>query len=98
MKERAVIIRRMLLFKKSGKFVSVQTIKAYRGRRSIAPFILNLDARWRRVINITPRPLYPHDRTPVPTGRRLGWSQRQSRRFGGETITSLAGMRTPVHV
>jgi len=50
-----------------GKFVSVQTIKAYTGSGGTIPFILNLGTRWRWVVNITLRPLYLQDRTPVPT-------------------------------
>ena len=29
--------------------------------RGIAPLILNLGTRWRRVVNFTPRPLYPRE-------------------------------------
>jgi len=30
----------------------------------MAPCILNLGARWRRVVSFTPRPLYSRERTP----------------------------------
>jgi hypothetical protein len=39
--------------------VPVHAMKAYRGRSGIAPVILNLGAKWRWVVNITPRPYYP---------------------------------------
>jgi len=38
----------------------------------IAPLILNLGTRWRRVFNLTPRPLYPEERIPVPTEQETG--------------------------
>jgi hypothetical protein len=39
---------------------------AYRRSRDIAPIILNLGARWRWVVNVTSRSLYP------PPGKKLG--------------------------
>jgi hypothetical protein len=39
-------------------------MKAYRGRRVIAPLILSLDSRPRGVVNFTFRPLYLGERTP----------------------------------
>jgi hypothetical protein len=39
---------------KSKDEVPFHTMKAYKGNRVIAPFILNLGARWRRVVSITP--------------------------------------------
>ena len=44
-----------------GEVFCVHAMKAYRGRRSIAP--LNLDTKWRRV-NFTHRPLYPRGKNP----------------------------------
>ena len=41
--------------------------KEYRGSRGIAPPILNLGIRWKRVVNFTSWPLYLRERTPVPT-------------------------------
>ena len=46
---------------------TVHFIKADRGSRGLAPLILNLGTRWRRMVNFTPRLLYPRERTPVPT-------------------------------
>ena len=51
-----------------GKGASVSVVKACRGSRGIAPRILNLSARRRGVVNITPRPLYPQKSTPLPIG------------------------------
>jgi hypothetical protein len=45
---------------------AIYAIKAYRGSRDIAPIILNLDNRYRLVVNSTPRPLYPWESDPVP--------------------------------
>jgi len=47
------------------------------------PPILNFDARWRWVVNITPLPLYPLDRTPLPIEQEAGWTQ--------ETILTIWG-------
>jgi len=40
--------------KKKGKAVPVHAMKAYGGRRCIAPLLLSLSTRWRQVVNITP--------------------------------------------
>lgn len=42
-------------------------MNAYRGSKSIAPLILYLSPIWKWVVNITPRPCHPRERTPVPT-------------------------------
>jgi hypothetical protein len=42
------------------KFTLEQTTKAQRGSS------FNLGARWWRVVNATPRQLYPRERDPVP--------------------------------
>jgi hypothetical protein len=44
--------------KAKGKVVPVHTINAYRGSRGVAPLSLNLGARWRTVVSITPRTPY----------------------------------------
>jgi len=42
-------------------------LMVYRRSRGIVPFILNLDARRRLVVNFAPRPIYPEgDELPVP--------------------------------
>ena len=49
-----------------GSFLCI--VKACGESRGIAPLILKLDIRWRAVVNITPRPLYPQKSTPLATG------------------------------
>jgi hypothetical protein len=39
-------------------------MRTYWGSGSIAPRILNLGTRWRWVVSLTHRPLYPEERTP----------------------------------
>ena len=41
-------------------------MEAYRDTGVIAPLILNFGCRWRWVVNLTPRLLYPLERTTVP--------------------------------
>jgi len=41
-------------------------MKAGRRRRVIAPLILNLDNRWRLMINFRPLALYLWERKPLP--------------------------------
>jgi hypothetical protein len=80
---------------KKGKDVPVQAMNAYRGSRHIAPLSPNFSARWRSVVNITPRQLYPtsppggcggkRERTAQhPLNTRLGRLQSQSGRTGGD--------------
>jgi hypothetical protein len=45
--------------------------KTYSGSRRIAHIILNLGTRWRSVVNVTPRPLYPVDEPWYPW--KGGW-------------------------
>jgi hypothetical protein len=55
------------------KFFHVYAMKAYKGNRGIAPNILILDTRARRVVSFIPQPLEPGE-NPVPTetGRWVG--------------------------
>jgi hypothetical protein len=46
---------------------SVNAMNAYRGTRGIAPFILNIDTKWRLVVKFTPRSLYSRERNSVTT-------------------------------
>jgi hypothetical protein len=46
------------------KFVYFYAMRADRGNRGIAPLILYLGTGWR--VKLTPRSLYPRDRTQVP--------------------------------
>jgi hypothetical protein len=54
-------------------------MKAYtrRGSRGIALLILNLDPRWRYIVNITLRPPYYRKRTPRSRSKRF-WRKRKS--------------------
>lgn len=42
------------------------------GNRDTAPFILNLDTRWKRVVSFKPRLLYCGDEPRNPLNRRFG--------------------------
>jgi len=56
-----------LLYVQSKKMVMYLStpLKKYTGdNRGIAPLIVNHSTRWRPVVGITPRPLYPRVRTP----------------------------------
>jgi hypothetical protein len=48
-----------------GEVFPVHVIKEMRGRRGMAPVILNHGGKWICVVNITPRPLCSRKRTPV---------------------------------
>jgi hypothetical protein len=48
-------------------------MKTYCGSGGIAPRILNLDTRWRWVVNFTPRALYPQGKDPGTTNWIRGW-------------------------
>ena len=69
-------------------FFTVYSMKACRRSRGVAPHILNVGTRWKRVITFTSRPLCPR----CPLNRRLGGLQTRSERFGGEkNLLSLHG-------
>jgi hypothetical protein len=60
-------------------------MKLYWGIGGIVPRILDLGTRWRWVVSFTPRPLYPHGKSPwYPLDRRLGGAQNRSVRGGEE--------------
>jgi len=48
---------------------------AYRGSRNIAPLILNLGTRWRLVIKLRLRLLYPWEEALYTLARKLGGPQ-----------------------
>jgi len=52
-------------------------MKKYRGRRGIAPLILNLSSRWRSVLS-HPGSFTPGEKHMFPLNRRLGGPQSQS--------------------
>jgi len=55
-----------------GTVVSIHDMKVYKGRRGIAPLILNLGVRceW----STMPWPLYRRERIPVPIEYEAGWA------------------------
>ena len=59
-------------------------MKACRRSRVVAPLVLNLSARRRWVVNLTPRSLYRLERIPLPVNRRQVRPQRRSGCFGEE--------------
>jgi hypothetical protein len=62
----------------------------------MAPLILNLVIRWKRVVNFIPWPLYLREGAPVPIEQGDGWAQRLSGLSGGQKILPPpAGIRTP---
>jgi hypothetical protein len=62
----------------------------YLGSGGIAPRILNLGIRWRRVVSFIPRPLYPQGKiSRYPLDRRLGGPQSRSGHGGEETNSRL---------
>jgi hypothetical protein len=71
-------------------------MKAYCGSGGIASRILDLGTRWRWVFSLTPRPLYPRERTPRTHedgwGRKPVWT-----RWWGEKFPANNGTRTPDH-
>jgi hypothetical protein len=73
-------------------------MKTYWGRGGIAPRILDLGTRGRRVISFTHQPLYPQgESTWYPLDRRLGGPQSRSG-HGGEEKNSqpLPGLEPPI--
>jgi hypothetical protein len=56
------------------EIVSVLTMKAYKGRRSIMPFILNLSTRWMWVVKFTQRPVYHGERTLISIDYEVWWT------------------------
>jgi hypothetical protein len=73
-------------------------MKVYWGSGGIAPRILDLSTRWRRVISFTPRPLYPLGKNPrYSLVGRLGGPQSRSGRGDEEKNSQpLPGLETPI--
>ena len=71
-------------------------VKAQRGSRGTALFILNFGARWSWTVIATPRPLYPWKRALVPIVQEAGWAPGPVRKYV-EKIKSLAttGVQIP---
>jgi len=62
--------------KDEAKIVSVHAMKACMGSRGVAPLMLKLCTKWRRIFGFTPLPPY----SPWSLNNRLGWHQRRSGR------------------
>jgi len=61
----------------------------------MAPLILNLGIRWRRVVNATPRPLYPRGKEIQLFYRRLVELQNWRRYFEEKKILlTLSGIES----
>jgi hypothetical protein len=73
-------------------------MKTYCGSGDIAPRILDLGTRWKRVVSFTPRPLYPQGNNPwYSLDRRLGGLQSRSGRGGEEKNSQLLpGLEPPI--
>jgi hypothetical protein len=70
---------RLLYPVKSPCLTKHHAMKTYWGSEGIAPRILALSTRLRRVVSFTPRPLYPQGKSPsYPLNRRLGGPQSRS--------------------
>jgi hypothetical protein len=71
-----------------------QATKAQRASREMAViFLINLSARWRWTVNVTPRPLYPHERDQVPIVQEAGWAPGPV--WTGAENIALTGIRSP---
>jgi len=58
-------------------------MKAYKWNGSIAPLILNLNVRWRRVVSLTPWLLYGPGKSPhCPWYRRLSGPRKWFGSYG----------------
>jgi len=73
--------------------VPVHAMKIYRGSGRTAPLIPNLGRRWRWMVTLTTRPLYPRLKSRLyPVNRRMGGPQMGTGRFGGKkNLLSLPG-------
>jgi len=70
-------------------------MKAYCWTRSIDALILNLGASWRLIVNLTPRPLYFQERTPVHIEEEAGWALQPLRASGNrEKFLPTTGIQT----
>jgi len=76
------------------KVALAHATKAYMGRRRTAPLILYRGNRWKWVVRITPRPLYPPKEHRHPFSMWLSRLQSRSGRSKEETI-ALPGPSSP---
>jgi hypothetical protein len=83
-------VQRIKNNKVKGKVVPVYAMKAYRGSRGIAPFILNFVTR-RTLVVVTPRPFYPRVRTLIATEKKDKWAPEAVWMFWRREISRLSG-------
>lgn len=76
------------------KVVLLDTKKARRRNSCIAPLILDIGARSRRVVKFKQRPLYPGKVCRYPLNRRIGGPQRRYERFEKEKNIFTIGTQT----
>lgn len=70
-------LNRTVFYVYAMKIVCVHFMKAYRRCRTIAPRVLNLGSKWRRVVNFAPRgPLLPGNN--LGTQSVGGWVDRRA--------------------
>ena len=55
------------------KDVTVHAMKVHRESREIAPLLLNLGSRWRRILSFKYRPLLPWKEPRVPIHNEDEW-------------------------
>ena len=84
-----VLTARQLKIQGKDEAVPLHTTKVYRGRWGTAPRILNLGIGWGRVVNFTPRPLYPWERKQVPIVQGARWAPGMVRKCRSEQIPSV---------
>jgi hypothetical protein len=65
----------------NGRVFPAHDFKAFRESGGIVPFILKLGARWRRMVNITYRPLYRRETTTFPVAEKAGWAAEANWNF-----------------
>ena len=80
-----------------GKVFLGYAVKAYRGSKGIAPPILNLGTKRKRVTNFTPPPA-PGARTAVPVEKGAGWTPETVWTFWRRAkCLASSGIGTPDH-
>jgi hypothetical protein len=79
-------------------FTDYRSMKVYWWSGGISSRILDLGARWSRVVSFTSRPLYPQGKSPwYKLDKRLGGFQSPSGRGDEEkNPQSLPGLKPPI--
>jgi hypothetical protein len=57
------------------KFTLEKAMKARRGEEIQLYSLSNLSARWWLVVHVTPQPLYPWEKYPLPVVWEAGWAR-----------------------